>query len=105
MSTSTDEMWKRDEAHIREAMARQASSAEAPVENAGPVSSFALARGSAEGESQLQDRFFCPSCRHDFDSSDVVFALPSGPAEECSEETPGRAFACPKCFYTFPEYY
>ena len=54
MSTSTDEMWKRDEAHIREAMARQASSAEAPVENAGPVSSFALARGSnpapAKGE-------------------------------------------------------
>jgi len=74
-------------------------------EDQGRPSPSALIEGSAEGESQLHDRFFCPSCLHAFDPSDVVFALPTGPAEECSEETPGRAFACPKCFYAFPEYY
>jgi hypothetical protein len=65
---------------------------------------FAATLGSAE-DAPEQDRYFCPACRHDFDSMDSVFAMPFGPAMECSEEKPGRATACPKCFYTFPEYY
>lgn len=46
MSTITDEMWKRDEAHIREAMAKQTASAEPAPETAGPVSALAVATGS-----------------------------------------------------------
>lgn len=57
------------------------------------------------GSETFADRYFCPSCRHDFDACDSVFALPTGPAVECEESTPGRATACPRCFYTFPEYY
>lgn len=53
----------------------------------------------------VQDRYRCEACRHDFPAHDVVFALPSGPAQECDEETPGRALACPRCFYAFPDYY
>lgn len=64
-----------------------------------------LAPASGSAIEIEQDRYFCPACLHDFDAMDSVFALPFGPAVECSEETPGRATACPKCFYTFPEYY
>ena len=61
--------------------------------------------GDGFGSEAFADRYFCPSCRHDFDACDSVFALPTGPAVECDESTPGRATACPRCFYTFPEYY
>ena len=60
---------------------------------------------TAHPDRDIKDRYHCAHCDHDFPASDVVFALRTGPAQECDESTPGRARACPRCFYCFPDYY